>query len=53
VAVEAIDDVIEACSPRLMGNWVTAYVRPDQGQPHLLTTYEIREVSLFILRSTF
>ena len=53
VAVEAIDDVIETCSPHLMGNWVTAYVRPNQGQPQLLTTYEIREVSLLNLDLLF
>jgi hypothetical protein len=45
VAIEAINATIHAVSPLLVGNWVTAYVRPVGGQPQLLTTYEIREVS--------
>ncbi len=45
VAIEAINTMILAVSPLLVGNWVTAYVRPVHGQPQLLTTYEIREVS--------
>ncbi len=44
-AIEAINTMIQAISPLLVGNWVTAYVRPVGGQPQLLTTYEIREVS--------
>ena len=45
VAIEAIKTTIEATSPLLAGNWVTAYVMPVQDHPQLLTTYEIREVS--------
>ena len=45
VAIEAINATIHAVSPLLVGNWVTAYVRPVGGQLQLLTTYEIREVS--------
>ena len=45
VAIEAINAMIHAISPLLVGNWVTAYVMPMGGQPQILTTYEIHEVS--------
>jgi hypothetical protein len=44
-AIEAINTMIRTHSSVLVGNWVTAYVRPVGGQPQLLTTYAIREVS--------
>ncbi len=33
VAIEAIDTMIQAVSPLLVGNWVKAYVKPVRGQP--------------------
>jgi hypothetical protein len=44
VAIEAIGTMIQAVSPLLVGNWVTAYVKSVRGQLQLLTTYEIRDV---------
>ena len=44
-AIEAINTMIRTHSSFLIGNWVTVYVRPVGGQPQLLTTYAIREVS--------
>ena len=46
VAIKAIDTMIQAVSPLLVGNWVMVYVKPVRGQPQLLTTYKIRMVSL-------
>ncbi len=41
VTIKAIGSMIQAVSPLLVRNWVTAYVKPARGHSQLLTTYKV------------